>query len=48
VLLDKPFRREVKVALDFVGHVLEADHFVVGYGLDDEGKKRNYPYIYAK
>ncbi len=32
-LLDKPSRRQVPVALDYVGFTIE-DRFVVGYGLD--------------
>ena len=43
-LLDKPSRRKVKVSVDYVGFTIE-DHFVVGYGLDLEGKLRNLPYV---
>ena len=38
-LLDKAARREVPVALDYVGFTIP-DEFVVGYGLDHEGRHR--------
>jgi hypoxanthine phosphoribosyltransferase len=40
VLLDKVARREVEVAVDYVGFAIP-DVFVVGYGLDHEGLHRN-------
>lgn len=43
-LLSKPSRRRVEVPVDYVGFSIE-DHFVVGYGLDLEGKLRNLPYV---
>ena len=43
-LLDKPQRREVKVAIDFVGFTV-GDVFVVGYGTDYAEKYRHLPYI---
>jgi hypoxanthine phosphoribosyltransferase len=43
-LLDKPPRREVEVALDFVGFTI-GDMFVVGYGTDFAEKYRHLPYI---
>jgi hypoxanthine phosphoribosyltransferase len=43
-LLDKPSRRRVPVPVDYVGFTIE-DHFVVGYGLDLDGKFRNLPYV---
>jgi hypoxanthine phosphoribosyltransferase len=43
-LLDKPSRRRVAVPVDYVGFTIE-DHFVVGYGLDLDGKLRNLPYV---
>jgi hypoxanthine phosphoribosyltransferase len=43
-LLDKKERRLVEVPLDYVGFVIP-DQFVIGYGLDYEGKMRNLPYI---
>jgi hypoxanthine phosphoribosyltransferase len=43
-LLNKPSRRRVDVAPDFVGFEIP-DHFVVGYGLDADQKYRNLPRI---
>ena len=43
-LLNKPARREVDLALDFVGFTV-GDDFVVGYGLDVDGWFRQLPYI---
>jgi hypoxanthine phosphoribosyltransferase len=43
-LLDKPQRREVEVALDFVGFTID-DVFVVGYGTDYAEKYRHLPYV---
>jgi len=43
-LLDKPTRRKIEVPVDYVGFTIE-DHFVVGYGLDLDGKLRNLPYV---
>lgn len=42
-LLDKPSRRKIEVPVDYIGFTIE-DHFVVGYGLDLDGKLRNLPY----
>ncbi len=44
VLLDKVARREVEVAVDYVGFVIP-DEFVVGYGLDFDGLHRNLRHI---
>jgi len=46
VLLDKPQRREVEIALDFIGFTV-GDVFVVGYGTDYAEKYRHLPYIGA-
>lgn len=43
-LLDKPSRRRVEVPVDYVGFTIE-DHFVVGLGLDLDGKYRNLPFV---
>ena len=43
-LLDKPVRRRVDVPVDYFGFKVQ-DQFVVGYGLDYQGKYRNLPYI---
>jgi hypoxanthine phosphoribosyltransferase len=45
-LLDKIERREVPVALDYVGFTIP-NEFVVGYGLDHAGLYRNLPYLAA-
>ncbi len=44
-LLDKPFRREEAIKMDYVGFFLEEDLFVVGYGMDYAGIYRNFPHI---
>ena len=44
VLVDKPSRREVPYTADWLGFSIE-DHFIVGYGLDYQGRYRQLPYI---
>jgi len=44
VLLRKRKRRVRQVAPDYVGFEIE-DEFVVGYGLDFQGRYRNLPYV---
>ncbi len=44
VLLDKRSRREVEVAVEYVGLEIP-DVFVVGYGLDYAHRFRNLPYV---
>ena len=44
MLLDKVERREVDVAVDYVGFAIP-DEFVVGYGFDYDGLYRNLPYM---
>ena len=46
-LLDKPSRRQVEAVADFVGFTIE-DHFVVGYGLDLDGRYRELKNIVFK
>jgi hypoxanthine phosphoribosyltransferase len=43
-LLDKPSRREVEVAVEFVGFHIE-DVFVAGYGIDYAERFRHLPFI---
>jgi len=43
-LLDKPSRREVEIAADWIGFEIP-DEFVVGYGVDFAQRNRNLPYI---
>ena len=43
-LLDKPARRVVPFTADYVGFRIE-DRFVVGYGLDYDGRYREVPHI---
>lgn len=42
--LDKPARRLIDLPLRYVGFTIP-DRFVVGYGLDYQGKYRNLPYV---
>lgn len=46
VFLEKPDRREAEMLPDYVGLRIP-DRFVVGYGLDYDGRMRNLPYIAA-
>ncbi len=43
-LLEKPARARVKVPIDYRGFAI-GDEFVVGYGLDWDGKLRNLPFV---
>lgn len=43
--LDKPSRRETAAEVEFLGFSLEGSPFVVGYGLDYDGRYRNLPYV---
>jgi len=43
-LLDKPERRKVDIAADYLGFRVP-DEFVVGYGLDYNEKYRNLPFV---
>lgn len=44
-LLDKPERRKVKLEADYIGIAIP-DKFVVGYGLDYDGRFRELPDVY--
>ena len=43
-LLEKPSRARVTVPIDYRGFVI-GDEFVVGYGLDRDGRLRNLPFV---
>ncbi|HEY6101364.1 MAG TPA: hypoxanthine phosphoribosyltransferase [Anaeromyxobacter sp.] len=43
-LLEKPSRARVEVPIDYRGFVI-GDEFVVGYGLDWDGRMRNLPFV---
>jgi hypoxanthine phosphoribosyltransferase len=43
-LLEKPSRARVAVPIDYRGFVI-GDEFVVGYGLDWDGRMRNLPFV---
>lgn len=43
-LLNKPARRQVDIAIDFIGFDIE-DKFVFGYGLDLDELYRNLPFV---
>ncbi len=43
-LLQKPDRTQETVSIDFLGHEVP-DRFVVGYGLDYDGKFRHLPHL---
>jgi hypoxanthine phosphoribosyltransferase len=43
-LLNKPSRRRIDVAVDFIGFEVP-DLFAVGYGLDLDQRHRNLPYV---
>jgi hypoxanthine phosphoribosyltransferase len=45
-LLEKPHKRAIAVAADFVGFACP-DRFVVGYGMDHAGKYRELPFVGA-
>jgi hypoxanthine phosphoribosyltransferase len=44
VMLSKRVRRDVEVPVDYVGFEID-EGFVVGYGLDYEGRFRDLPYV---
>jgi hypoxanthine phosphoribosyltransferase len=44
-LFDKPSRRQVEVTADYVG-ISCSDGFLVGFGLDLDGRYRELPAVY--
>ena len=46
VLLDKIERRQVELDVDYIGFTIP-NVFVVGYGMDWNGRYRNLPYVCA-
>ncbi|MBQ7250362.1 MAG: hypoxanthine phosphoribosyltransferase [Bacilli bacterium] len=46
-LFDKVLARRNEVKVDYVGHVLDKNEFLVGYGLDYKELLRNVPYVYV-
>ena len=47
VLVRKATGRSQDIAADYVGFEAGADDFLVGYGMDDDGRKRGAPFIGA-
>lgn len=45
IAVDKKARREVPFECEYVAFDVGEDQFLVGYGMDDEGKGRNLPFI---
>jgi hypoxanthine phosphoribosyltransferase len=45
VLVRKATGRSADIDPDYVGFEAAADDFIVGYGMDDDGRKRGLPYI---
>jgi hypoxanthine phosphoribosyltransferase len=46
-LFDKKCARKVETQVDFVGRTLTKNKFLLGYGLDYEGLRRNNPFVYV-
>ncbi|MEQ1931030.1 MAG: phosphoribosyltransferase family protein [Parvularculaceae bacterium] len=47
VLVRKATGRSADIGADYVGFEASADDFIVGYGMDDDGRKRGLPFIGA-
>lgn len=45
-LFNKSEARKIPVKIDFVGHELVGNHFLIGYGLDYNEVCRNLPYVF--
>ena len=46
-LCDKTGARKVPVNVDYAGREFPQDKFLIGFGLDYKGLKRNVPYVYT-
>ena len=46
-LFDKVLNRKTPIHMDFIGHTLDKNQFLVGYGLDYNGLHRNIPYVFV-
>jgi len=46
-LFDKKCARKVETQIDYAGRVLTENKFLLGYGLDYKGLKRNVPFVYV-
>jgi hypoxanthine phosphoribosyltransferase len=46
-LFDKKCARKVETQIDYAGVVLTENKFLLGYGLDYKGLKRNVPFVYV-
>lgn len=47
VLVRKNTGRSADIEADYVGFEARAEDFLIGYGMDDDGRKRGVPYIGA-
>jgi len=47
IVVDKKARREVPFECEYVAFDVDESEFLVGYGMDDNDKGRNLPYIGA-
>lgn len=47
VLVRKATGRSADIVADYVGFEAGADDFLIGYGMDDDGRKRGVPFIGA-
>ncbi|MCB9932459.1 MAG: hypoxanthine phosphoribosyltransferase [Planctomycetes bacterium] len=45
IVVDKKARRKIPFECEYVAFDVQADTFLVGYGMDDENKGRTLPYI---
>ena len=47
MLVRKATGRSADIEADYVGFEAGADDFLVGFGMDDDGRKRGLPFIGA-